>query len=138
VTLASEVDIDYRGSVEGQLIPTAWINAAIGAAQKLGIEPTGQKYAALDCADEGRDSNAFAARHGIELQYLKSFSGKGSDIYKTVVRAFALCDELAFTSLTYDGDGLGAGVRGDANNINDERDKAEQSLVRVTAFRGSG
>jgi phage terminase large subunit len=35
VTLAGEVDIDYRGSVEGQLIPSAWIFAAIGAAEKL-------------------------------------------------------------------------------------------------------
>jgi phage terminase large subunit len=138
VTLASEVDIDYRGSVEGQLIPTSWIHAAIGAAQKLGIQRTGQRYASLDVADEGKDSNCLAARHGIELQYLKSFSGKGRDIYKTTVRAFALCDELGFTSLTYDGDGLGAGVRGDANNINDERDKAEKSVIHITAFRGSG
>jgi phage terminase large subunit len=138
VTLASEVDIDYRGSVEGQLLPTAWINAAIGAAKKLGIEPTGERYASLDVADEGKDSNCFAARHGIELQYLKSWSGKDSDIYKTTVKAFALCDELGFTSLTYDGDGLGAGVRGDANNINNERDKAERPLIHVTAFRGSG
>ena len=138
VTLASEVDIDYKGSVEGQLIPPAWINAAIGAAQKLGITPTGQRYAALDVADEGKDSNCFAARHGIELQYLKSFSGKGSDIYKTTVKAFSLCDELGLTSLTYDTDGLGAGVRGDANKINDERDQAERTIINVTPFRGSG
>ena len=138
VTLASEVDIDYRGSVEGQLIPTAWINAAIGAAEKLGIEPTGQRYASLDVSDEGKDSNCFAARHGVVLQYLKSWSGKGSDIYKTVVKAFALCDELGFTSLTYDSDGLGAGVRGDANNINIEREKVRKAIIHDTPFRGSG
>jgi phage terminase large subunit len=136
--VASEINLDYLGSVEGQLIPSAWINAAIGAAQKLGIQPTGQRYASLDCADEGKDANCLAARHGIELQYLKSWSGKGSDIYKTTIKAFTLCDELGFTSLTYDADGLGAGVRGDANNINDERDKAERSPIYVTAFRGSG
>ncbi len=136
--VASEIDLDYRSSVEGQLIPSTWITSAIGAAQKLGIKPTGQRYASLDVADEGRDANCFAARHGIELQYLKSWSGKGSDIYKTVVKAFSLADDLGFTSLTYDGDGLGAGVRGDANKINDERDIAERSLIYVTAFWGSG
>jgi phage terminase large subunit len=91
----------------------------------------------LDVADEGKDSNCFAARHGVVLQYLKSWSGKGSDIYKTVVKAFALCDELGFTSLTYDSDGLGAGVRGDANVINQEREKARNSYIRDTPFRGS-
>jgi phage terminase large subunit len=104
----------------------------------LGITLTGQRYASLDVADEGKDSNCFAARHGVVLRYLKSFSGKGSDIYKTVVKAFSLCDELGFTSLTYDSDGLGAGVRGDANNINEEREKARLPPIHDTPFRGSG
>jgi phage terminase large subunit len=136
--IASELDLDYRGSMEGQLLPSAWVNSAIGAAQKLGIEPTGAKYCSLDCADEGADDNAFAMRHGIELQYLKSWSGKGLDIYRTVVKAFALCDIWEAQSLVYDSDGLGSGVRGDANVINIEREAANKSPIRVTAFRGSG
>ena len=62
---------------------------------------------------------------------------QSSDIYNTTAKAFSLCDALGFTSLTYDADGLGAGVRGDANNINSERDKAERSLIHVKAFTGS-
>lgn len=137
VIIASELDLDYLGSIEGQLIPAAWVNAAIGASQKLGISPTGARYASLDCADEGKDSNCLAARHGIELQYLKSWSGKGLDLYKTTLKAFSLCDELGFASLAYDGDGLGSAVRGDADKINEEREKANKTPIRVTPFRSS-
>jgi hypothetical protein len=37
VTLAAEVDLDYKASVEGQLIPAAWVQSAVGALSKLGL-----------------------------------------------------------------------------------------------------
>jgi hypothetical protein len=138
VTVAGEIDIDYRGSVEGQLIPSAWIQAAIGAHLKLGIVPTGLKRAGLDVADEGKDLNAFAGRHGILLEHLHSWSGKGSDIYKTVVRALTLCDAYEYPTFFYDADGLGAGVRGDASRIRDDREKSGMRSARDQPFRGSG
>jgi phage terminase large subunit len=137
VTVAQEIDIDYRGSVEGVLIESAWIQAAINAHVKLGIQPTGAKYAGLDVADEGKDLSAFAARHGIHLNFIKSWSGKGSDIYRTVVKAFAICDELGYSGFHYDADGLGAGVRGDANSINAARAAVGKGRIRDTPFRGS-
>ena len=137
VTVGQEIDIDYRGSVEGQLIPSAWIQAAIGAHVKLGIAPTGSRYGALDVADEGRDLCAFAARHGVVLNFLKSWSGKGGDIYQSVVKTFALCDELGIEGFFYDADGLGSGVRGDANVINEDRAKVGKPRVHDTPFRGS-
>ncbi len=126
VIVAAEIDINYSASVEGVLIPSAWVQSAIGAHEKLGIEATGQKRGALDVADEGVDKNAFAGRNGNLLEYLKSWcwSGKGGDIYQTVVRAFALCDELGYETFDYDADGLGAGCRGDARNINEVRELA--------------
>jgi phage terminase large subunit len=137
VTLASEVDCDYFGSVENQLIPVPWIRAAIGAAQKLGIEPTGMKYAGLDVADEGKDKCAIAFRHGIELQHLHSWSGKGSDIFRTVVKAFGHCDDYEQESLYFDSDGLGAGCRGDALVINQQRSAAGRPEILAQPFRGS-
>lgn len=138
VTVAAEIDIDYRGSVEGVLIPSAWVQAAIGAHLKLGIEPTGMKRGALDVADQGIDKNAFAGRHGIVLEYLKSWSGKGSDIYRSVVCAFNICDEQDYRIFDYDADGLGAGVRGDARRITEDREAAGRPWVRDEPFRGSG
>jgi len=138
VTLAQEIDINYSASVEGVLIPSAWVQAAIGAHLKLGLTPTGARHGALDVADQGSDKNAFAGRHGILLDFAKSWSGKGSDIYQTVVQTFAICDERGYTDFDYDGDGLGAGVRGDSRAINAERKAVDKSAIGDNPFRGSG
>jgi len=138
VTVAQEIDINYSASVEGVLIPSAWVQSAIGAHLKLGIEPTGKRRGALDVADEGVDKNAFAGRHGILLNYLQSWSGKGGDIYDTVVKTFTICDEHGYTTFDYDADGLGAGVRGDARVISEARKDAGLNLVYDAPFRGSG
>jgi phage terminase large subunit len=135
--VASEIDLDYRGSVEGQLIPAAWINAAIDAHVKLGITPSGGRFAGLDVADQGRDDCAFAGRHGVLLNYLRSWSGRESDIFKTTIKTFGLCDELRLASFAFDQDGLGAGVAGDANAINVERTGAGKLAVQAVPFRGS-
>ncbi|TDR82196.1 hypothetical protein [Paludibacterium purpuratum] len=138
VTVAQEIDINYSASVEGVLIPSAWVQAAIGAAEKLGIEPTGGRKGALDVADEGADKNAFAGRTGIELDFLREWSGVGSDIYQTVIKAFSICDDLELDGFEYDADGLGAGVRGDANQINATRQKENIRSINCDPFRGSG
>lgn len=138
VTVASEIDIDYRGSVEGALIPSAWVQASIGAHLKLNVKPTGIRRGGLDVADTGIDKNAFAGRHGFLLEYLRSWSGRNSDIYQTVVRAFNICEEQDYECFDYDADGLGAGVRGDARVINEARVDAGKRYIRDEPFRGSG
>lgn len=138
ITLAQEVDIDYSASVEGVLIPSAWVQAAIDAHVKLGIAPTGMRQGGLDVADEGHDLNAFAGRRGILLEHVESWSGKGVDIFGTVQKAFGICDANNLEQFDYDADGLGAGVRGDARVINEERRRVGQTVLRAEPFRGSG
>jgi len=138
VVIASEIDLSYVASVEGIVIPAPWVNAAIDAHTKLGIEPTGFRRGALDVADEGIDKDAFAIRHGMLLETTLSWSGKGGDIYRTVLQAFALCDEFDAEVFVYDADGLGAGVRGDARIINEARESAGKREIRAEPFRGSG
>ena len=135
VTLAQEVDIDYNASAQGVLIPSAWVQASIDACGRLGITPTGKRSGALDIADEGLDANAFCAAIGVSIEHVFEWSGKGSDIYNSVVKSFDYCDEFGFKEFCYDGDGLGAGVRGDAKNINLLR-SADRKLL-VVSFRGS-
>jgi phage terminase large subunit len=140
VTVAQEIDINYAASVEGVLIPSAWVQAAIDAHVKLGIKPTGEHRGALDVADEGRDKNAFAGVHGIVLEQLHEWSGKGDDIFGTVEKAFDYCDEYGYGSFHYDADGLGAGARGDARVINERRAATQPKPlpgVKVLPFRGS-
>lgn len=134
VTIAQELDIDFAASVEGVLIPSAWVQAAVDAHRKLGFIPTGQRAASLDVADEGKDQNAFCGTHGPMVEVLQQWSGKGDDIFGTVQRAFMLCDDHGFDGFHYDADGLGAGVRGDARVVNETRARK----LTVESFRGSG
>lgn len=138
ITVAQEIDINYQASVEGILIPSEWAQSAIGAHRKLGFQPTGQRLGSLDVADEGKDQNAFLGTHGIVIQSATAWSGKGSDIYGTVEKAFHICDTEDLDGFRYDGDGLGAGVRGDARIVNEKRREKRQRQKVVTQFRGSG
>lgn len=138
VTVAQEIDINYSASVEGVLIPSAWVQAAIDAHVELGIKPTGQRMGALDVADEGKDTNAFTARHGFLLEDIDEWSGKGDDIFGTVQKAFSICDKQNLELFRFDSDGLGAGARGDARVINEQRKATRQRQITATPFRGSG
>jgi phage terminase large subunit len=134
VTLAQEVDRNYAASAVGVLIPAPWVRAAINAHVKLGLEVSGPRRAALDVADEGIDLNALCVARGVLVESVTAWSGKGDDIFGTVQQAFAMCDVLGMDGFTYDADGLGAGVRGDARVINEKRKRK----LEVRAFRGSG
>jgi len=135
VTVAQEIDINYSASAEGVLIPGAWVQAAIDSHIKLGIEPTGARRGAFDVADEGKDKNCFVGSHGVLIEFVEEWSGKGSDIFASVQRCFHLCDMRAYEGFKFDSDGLGADVRGDARIINELRGGKNELLV--TPFRGS-
>lgn len=138
VVVAQEIDLDYTASIEGVVIPAAWVNAALDAHLVLGIKPTGIRKAALDIADEGKDKNGYGGRYGVVIEYLEEWSGKGSDIYASVERAFELSDMFDYGSVDYDADGLGAGARGDARTINEKRKKNKVKEIIFNPFRGSG
>lgn len=137
VIVAQEIDINYNASKEHILIPSEWVQAAVDAHLKLGAVADSTRHGALDVADEGDDKNAFAARHGVILDYLEEWSGKGSDIFATSERASALCDSLALVKFRYDADGLGVGVRGDMRIING-RENRKDAQIEAVEHRGSG
>lgn len=138
VVIAQEVDLNYSASIEGILIPSAWVQSAVDAHKKLNIMPSGIRIAGMDVADEGKDKNAFCGRYGILLEYLEQWSGKNQDIFKSVEKVFTLCDILDYAHVLYDADGLGAGVRGDARVINARRIENSIREIRFDSFRGSG
>ena len=138
VVVAQEIDINYSASVEGLLIPSAWVQAATDAHLKLHIKISGARTASLDVADEGRDRNSLLSRIGIFVDHLSEWSGEGSYIFQTILRAFGLCDDLGCALLYYDADGLGAGVRGDARVANERRTEGNRKAIETIAFRGSG
>ena len=137
VTVAQEIDIDFSASVDGVVIPSAWIQSAIDAHIKLGIEITGERTSALDVADLGKDTNAQSFRHGILLDDIDEWHGSTvEDIYGTTERAISNCDDRGIESFRFDSDGLGAGVRGDARAINEIRKASGLPEVKTEAYHG--
>jgi hypothetical protein len=137
VIIAQELDCNFSASVEGVIIPSLWVQSAIDAHVKLGIKPSGIKKAALDVADEGKDKNAYAARHGILLNFLTEWTGKDSDLFDTALKAFEYCDNLGLSSFLYDADGMGASVKGDAKQINAARTAEGRKALQAIMYRGS-
>lgn len=137
VVVAQEIDRNYLASVEGQLIPSEYSQAAIDIDKLLGITMTGRRRAGFDVADEGNDPLAYLATKGNRVERLEEWKGKGSDIFQSVIRVFGYCEEDGHPRFYYDADGLGAGVRGDANQINQARHDAGKGTIAVMAFRGS-
>ena len=131
VIIAQELDLDYSASARGIVIPAIWVKSAIDAHKKLDIEISGRKIAALDVADEGADLNALVGIHGVLVEYIEKWSGKGSDIYETVERSIDICEENRYRKLYYDADGVGAGVKGDARRI-----LKKNSQINVIPFKG--
>lgn len=137
VIVAQELDINYAASTKGVLIPSEWVQASIDAHIKLGMEPSGARYGALDVADQGADLNAYAGGYGFLLEHLEEWSGKNSDTAYTTAHAFGLSDEYEYDWFLYDADGIGSAVRGDARVLNEWRIARKQRAVRVQSFRGS-
>lgn len=141
VTVAQEIDINYSASLTGVIIPNEWVKAAVDADKILapaGFNFRGKRRGALDIADEGPDLNAFAWAQGVIVGGAEEWSGKGSDIFDSIQRAFMFCDDEQLEDFHYDADGMGASARGDARVINEERAKTKTRQIEVKPFRGSG
>lgn len=139
VVFAAEYERNFQASVEGIVIPSSWVSAAVDAHLKLGVKPSGQKRGALDVADGGPDANAMAIGNDFLIEHVESWRGSADlDIYRTVEHAFLLTDLHDLDGFLYDGDGLGAGVRGDARKINETRRANNVPVRQISAFRGSG
>lgn len=134
VIIAQEIDLNYSASVEGIVIPNEWVMASIDAHIKLGVKPSGKRKLGFDVADEGKDKNALCGAHGILVELLDVWSGENSDIFKSVERVVTVCEENNYQEVSYDADGVGAGVKGDSRIIIKNR----ESNIEFKPFRGSG
>lgn len=104
---------EYESVGSKVVIPTAWVQSAIGLAEKLGIEVTGKTYGALDVAgaEEGGDENAFAVRKGIELRSVDLWNGLDTAV--TTQKAARLAVTAGAMECYYDSVGVGEGVTGE-------------------------
>ena len=127
--VARELDRDYSASVQGVIIPSPWVNAAIDAHEKLEFDDSGPWVAALDVADDTTapgeqmtsslgDMNALALRKGVVLKYVEEWGERDTGV--TTRRAVKACEGRGVIELQYDCVGVGAGVKSEANRLLDD------------------
>lgn len=98
------------GNSDLAVIKPVWVQAALDADKKLGIEPTGGWIAGFDVADEGPDKNAFVWRHGFSVQGAEEWKDDDPNTAARFVFINAL--EMGMDTVTYDNIGVGAGAKG--------------------------
>jgi phage terminase large subunit len=123
---AQEVDRDYSASVEGVIIPAAWVASAIDAHEKLGFDASGAWGAALDVADEGGDLHALAVRKGVVLTSVDDW-GEGDVGAATRKAVGELSGKEA--DVQYDSVGVGAGVKSEVNRLTADKDSEGKPLM---------
>jgi hypothetical protein len=124
---AQEFLRDGTAGLEGQLIPGEWVEAAVDACTKLGITPTGEKVAALDVADGGKDRSALTVRYGVSVELCKSrgdLLADGAGAWAYAVSTLRGCQRLL-----YDNIGVGAGA---AAALRDKKD------IKVVGWNAAG
>ena len=133
---AQEIDRDYAASVQGTIIKSAWVQAAIGAAEKLGLEITGETIGGLDVADNDGtgDRNALSIRRGIHLGYLSHWAEDVEDVGVTTRMAVAELERFKPVTLEYDAIGMGAGVKAEANRLAASEVPSEKRAIKRITF----
>jgi phage terminase large subunit len=114
---AQEVDRNYSASVEGIIIPADWVRAAVDAHLTLDMPKDGPWGSALDVADGGGDTNAQVGRQGPILRFVTEWGAR--DVATTARHAITNLEDLGPVELQYECIGVGAGVKGEANNLSD-------------------
>ena len=120
---------DGTAGIEGQLIPGEWVEAAVGACEKLGIKPTGETVAALDVADGGKDRSALTIRYGVEVQVCKSRGDLLAD--GAGAWAYAIAAQKSCQRLLYDNIGVGAGAAASLRNKTDMKIDRKRGLIVI-------
>jgi phage terminase large subunit len=124
---AQEYLRDPTAGIDGQLIKSEWIDAAVNAAEKLKIKVSGEKVSGMDVADGGMDRHALALRHGVEItECVSKGDGRAGQAghWAYGIAAMAGIERFMFDSI-----GVGAGV---AEALSDKTD------MQVEGWSASG
>lgn len=99
------------------IIKRRWLEAAIDAHIKLGIEPTGAKRLGFDVADDGEDFNATVLAHGVVAMRVDQWKGNTDELVETAYKSANLAIKHNAT-IYYDPIGVGAGVGSNIKQYN--------------------
>ena len=114
---SQEYDRDYTASSLGICIPAAWVEAAIGFAEDFEIDISGKRLSSLDVADDSLegDKNAMCNFYGIECREVYEWGQVDTTV--TANRVMEIARTFGSSELQYDSIGVGAGVKGQMNQL---------------------
>lgn len=98
-----------RGDDDRVIIKRKWLEAAIDAHIKLGIEPTGQKRIGYDVADGGLDLCATVSAYGILATDCDEWKAGKDELVDSAYRV-ANAAHISGATVYYDAIGVGAGT----------------------------
>jgi len=109
---------------ERTIIKRKFVEAAVGAHIKLGIEPAGRKRLGFDVADDGSDLNALSYFHGIVALWGENWKGQEDELLKSCTRTYNHAIRLD-ADVNYDSIGVGAHAGAKFNELNEVREVEE-------------
>lgn len=135
---ASEVDRDYAAALQGTIIPKKWLEACVDAHLRIegweDDEDSGAWVGGFDVADGGLDTNALVKRRGWVIKHADQWGDRDTAV--STRRALNGCKDTLPILLSYDSVGVGAGVKAEANRLQD--DEAFPSGIRLVPWNGGG
>jgi phage terminase large subunit len=108
VTWAQEYEIDYSASIEGIVIPAAWVRAAVDLLPRE--DAHGPIIVGFDVAEEGTDTSVLAPRQGPVVHNLTEWGQVNTT--EGAWRARDYAEKIGASEVIYDVGGPGAGIKG--------------------------
>jgi phage terminase large subunit len=110
---------EFNDSVEGSIIKAEWFDAAVDAHKidkfKKVFAPHGVVVCAHDPSDEGNDSKGICIRHGSIIKYIDEMDT--GEIDAGCDWALGVAQEYQADWFVWDGDGMGAGLKGQISRV---------------------
>ncbi len=103
----------FNDDVESSIIISDWIDACIDAHKKLGITPNGGKVVGFDPSDSGNDAAGYIERQGIVFTAMDEIEAENGN--RKFDAASLMAKNFGTDAFGWDGDGLGAILRDQAN-----------------------
>jgi phage terminase large subunit len=116
------------------LIKRSWIEAAIDAHIKLGIDDSGESRLGFDVADSGADLNAWVHAKGIVNKSGDQWKGLEDELLKSCTRVYNKAIEVGAVAVGYDSIGVGALAGGKFEELNDAR-KSQGIAGKISYYK---
>lgn len=105
---------------ESAFIKRKWIDSAINANKKLGIETRGIDKIGYDIADSGNDTCVIVHRYGNEIIHIEEWKAKEDELEESATRAFNYANKNNCI-INYDCIGVGASAGSTFKRLNKEK-----------------